>query len=266
MRELAVVVNNRNKEINPKDMIDSIKKAGFNNIFLQWFNEKELVVSQEEQLEYARSIGMNIVFVHLGYKRINEIWDTVIEDDIVNEVVDGYINDLKMCNKYGVDLVIMHLTSKFDAPEYNEKGLERLRRIIKVAEELGIKIAFENTKIRGYLEYVFTNIDSKNIGLCYDAGHCHAHFDDEFNYDFFKDRILAVHLHDNFGMHDEHLLPFDGTINWEDVMGKLKGANYNSYVTLEIAYRNDYLKMTMDEFYEEGYKRGNKLLEFIDKK
>ena len=67
-------------------------------------------------------------------------------------------------------------------------------------------------------------------------------------------------------MHDEHLLPFDGTINWENVMGKLKGANYNSYVTLEIAYKNDYLKMTMDEFYEEGYKRGNKLLEFIDKK
>ena len=146
LRELAVVVNNRNKEINPKDMIDSIKNAGFNNIFLQWFNEKDLLFSQEEQLEYARSIGMNVVFVHLGYRRINEIWDTVLDEKIVDELVEAYINDLKMCNKYGVDLVIMHLTSKFEAPKYNEKGLERLRRIIKVAEELGIKIAFEILK------------------------------------------------------------------------------------------------------------------------
>ena len=265
MRELAVVVNNSNESVTPFQMLDAIKMAGFENVFLQWYNREDMEVSQEEQLAYAREIGLNVVFVHLRYRRINDIWNEELEDSIVDEVINGYINDLKVCKKNGIDLVVMHLTSKSVAPMYNEKGLERIRKIVKVAEELGIRIAFENTKIRGYLEYVFENIDSKYIGICYDAGHCHAHFDDEFNYEFFKNKIFAVHLHDNHGSLDEHLLPFDGTINWEYVMGKLKKCDFKGYITLEISYRNDYLKMSPKEFYIEGLKRGEKLINLFEK-
>ena len=264
MRELAVVVNNKNKEINPKDMIDTIYKVGFRNIFLQWYNDDSLKMLQEEQLEYARKIGLNVAFVHLGYKRINDIWDETLQEEEVSKVVDEYIEDIKACSKYGIDLVIMHLTSKFDAPEYNEKGLERLRRIIEVAEELGIKIAFENTKIRGYLEYVFTNINSKNIGLCYDAGHCHAHFDDEFNYEMFKNKIFAVHLHDNDKSSDQHLIPFDGTIDWNNVVSKLRECNYNGPVTLELSYRNEYLEVDVENFYKRGYSTGETLRKMFE--
>ncbi len=45
-------------------------------------------------------------------------------------------------------MVVMHLTSHFEAPMYNEIGLERLKKIIKFAQELGMKVAFENTKIK----------------------------------------------------------------------------------------------------------------------
>lgn len=265
MEKLAVVVNNSNKSVTPIEMIDAIKEAGFKNVFLQWYNNDELVNSQEEQLKHAREIGLNVVFVHLRYRRINDIWNEELDDLIVDEVVNGYINDLKVCKENGVDLVIMHLTSKSVAPMYNEKGLERIRRIVKVAEELGIKIAFENTKIKGYLEYVFENIKSDNIGLCYDAGHCHAHFDDEFNYEFFKNKVFAVHLHDNHGELDEHLLPFDGTINWENVMRKLKECDFKGYITLELSYRNDYLKMSPEEFYKEGINRGKRLINLFEK-
>ena len=264
MRELAVVVNNKNKEINPKDMIDTIYKVGFRNIFLQWYNDDSLKMLQEEQLEYARKIGLNVAFVHLGYKRINDIWDETLQEEEVSKVVDEYIEDIKACSKYGIDLVIMHLTSKSIAPKYNEKGLSRIKKIVDAAEKYNVRIAFENTKIEGYLEYVFTNIDSNNIGLCYDAGHCHAHFKDKFNYKFFENRIFAVHLHDNFGELDEHLLPFDGTIDWPHVMDKLEKCNYNSYITLEIAYKKEYLNMSMEEFYSEGINRGNKFIEIIN--
>ena len=121
MRELAVVVNNSNESVTPFQMLDAIKMAGFKNVFLQWYNREDMEVSQEEQLFYARKIGLNVVFCHLRYRRINEIWDTELEETQVNEVVDGYINDLKVCKENGIDLVIMHLTSKSTAPMYNEK-------------------------------------------------------------------------------------------------------------------------------------------------
>jgi len=33
---------------------------------------------------------------------------------------------------------------------------------------------------------------------------------------------FAVHLDDNFGSHDSHLLPFDGTVNWNKVAAGLR--------------------------------------------
>ena len=131
-------------------------------------------------------------------------------------------------------------------------------------QSLNVKVAFENTKIKGYLEYVLENIKDENVGICFDAGHYHVHFNDEFNFEFFKDRIFAVHLHDNDKSDDLHLLPYDGTINWQDVMNKLKENNYKGPITLESVYSNDYYSnISLDEFYKVGYERGMKLAEII---
>ena len=115
-------------------------------------------------------------------------------------------------------MVIMHLTSGEISPIYNEIGLERIKKITEYAKNLGVKVAFENTKIQGYLEYVLENIKDDNVGICFDTGHYHVHFDDKFNFEFFKNRIFAVHLHDNDKSDDLHLLPFDGTIDWNYVI------------------------------------------------
>ena len=90
----------------------------------------------------------------------------------------------------------MYLTSKKKAPMYGKTGLSRIRKVVEYAKESDMKVAFENTKIKGYLEYVINNIKDENVGICFDAGHYHVYFDDEFNFELFKDRIFAVHLHD----------------------------------------------------------------------
>ena len=82
---------------------------------------------------------------------------------------------------------------------------------------------------------------------------------------FFKDRIFAVHLHDNDKSDNLHLLPFDGTIDWKYVISKLKECNYNGPITMELCYRYDYLKIPLDEFYKVGYERGLQLLNVVEK-
>jgi len=254
-RKYIQCVHNNNKEVSPIDTIYAIKNAGFDGVFLQWFN-KNLDFSQQEQLDLCRKLDLEIPFVHLGYKGINELWS---ESEQGDALIDDYINDLVICKNNGVDLVVMHLTSKTDAPAPNELGVKRLEKLIKYAEKLGIKIAFENTKIFGYLEYVFDNIKSDNIGICLDVGHCHAHFDDKFSWDRFKGKIWAVHLHDNDKSKDQHLLPFDGTIDWNFYESKLKDLNYTGPITLESCYRNEYLKMSLEEFYKLSLERAKKL-------
>lgn len=260
MRELAVVIQNDNQEVNAIQTIESVKKAGFKNVFVQWY-DKKWEHSQIEQVEICQKLGLNIIFAHLGYQNINSIWE---EGEIGDREVERYKKDIKDCHENGIPMVVMHLTSKEKAPMYGEVGLNRIRKITEYAKEMNMKVAFENTKIKGYLEYVLENIKDDNVGICFDAGHYHVHFDDEFNFDFFKDRIFAVHLHDNDKSDDLHLLPFDGTINWEDVINKLKECNYDGPITMELCYRYDYLNMSLDSFYKKGYEVGIKLQKMFE--
>ena len=255
MRELAVAIQNTNENVSVMETINSIQKANFKNVFVQWYDE-DWEYTQKQQVEKCKELGFNIIFAHLGYQNINSIWEEGIEGD---KLVERYKKDIKDCKENGIDMVVMHLTSKKQAPMYGDIGLNRIKQITEYAKKLNVKVAFENTKIKGYLEYVLGNIKDENVGTCFDSGHYHVHFDDEFDFEFFKDRIFAIHLHDNDKSGDLHLLPFDGTLNWEYVMKKLKECNYDGPITLELCYRYDYLNISLDEFYKIGYERGEKL-------
>lgn len=257
MKELAVCISNANKNVSVVETINSIKNAGFKNVFIQWY-DRDWEVSQQEQVDLCKNLGLNIIFAHLGYQNINSIWE---DTDEGAELVNRYKRNIKECKENGISLVVMHLTSKNKAPQYNEIGLERIRKIVKYAKELDVKVAFENTKIKGYLEYVLGNIQDENVGLCFDSGHYHVHFKDEFNFELYKNRIFAVHLHDNDQTDDLHLLPYDGTLDWDNTISKINECNYKGPVTLELIYRYHYLNASLDEFYKKAYEIGNKLSE-----
>lgn len=261
-REIAVVVSNANKDVNVFETIDAIQNAGFKNVFIQWYN-REWNPTQEEQLMYVRQKGLNVIFAHLGYQKINDLW---LDTEDGNELVERYKNDIKICKENNIPMVVMHLTGKGEAQEYNETGLKRLQEIVDYAKSLEIKVAFENTKYKGYLDYVIENIANENVGICFDSGHYHVHFDDELDFDKFKDRILAVHLHDNDQSDDQHLIPFDGTIDWEKIIKELKRCNYNGPITMELCYRYEYLEMGIENFYKKGYEIGEKLKEMFEEK
>ena len=112
MKKIAVVIHNNNENVTVSETIDAIKKAGFKDVFVQWYN-KEWEYSQEEQLKYARKQGLNIIFAHLGYKNINDLWK---ECDEGNKLVENYKKDIKICKQNNIPMVVMHLTSKKVAP------------------------------------------------------------------------------------------------------------------------------------------------------
>ena len=260
MRDIAVVVSNDNQSITPIETINAIKTAGFSNVFIQWYNEK-WEHSQEKQLSYIKSLGLNVLFAHLGYQNINSIWEDSAEGE---KQVARYKDDIKICKQNGISMVVMHLTSHSEAPMYGEIGLSRLRQIVDYAKDLGIRIAFENTKIKRYLDYVIDNIKDDNVGICFDSGHYHAHFKDEFDFEKYKNRIFAVHLHDNNGERDMHQLPFDGTANWKNIIEGLNEANYKGPIILEMCYVEGYLKLTPSEFYKKSYLVAEKLAKMFE--
>jgi len=94
------------------------------------------------------------------------------------------------------------------------------------AEELGIVLALEN----GMVGYMASNdellsfvesYDSPAVGLCYDSGHAHVMGDAVGALEAFAPHVVTVHLHDNDGASDQHLIPGQGTIDWGPVVAAL---------------------------------------------
>ena len=142
-------------------------------------------------------------------------------------------------------------------------ALERLSSISKIAFDKTGTLTYGKPKVEEVVSLI-DNIKNKNVGICFDSGHYHVHFNDELDFPKFKDRIFAVHLHDNDKSDDLHLIPFDGTLNWSNVVKNLKECNYSGPITLELCYRYEYLKMGINEFYKKGYEVGNKLKEMFE--
>ena len=85
-------------------------------------------------------------------------------------------------------------------------------------------------------------------------------------FDLLKDKIFCVHLHDNHGEKDEHLIPFEGTIDWEWLMDKLISCDYKGPITMELVYQNHYIEQDMTEFYKKGYEAGQRLEKMMEEK
>ncbi len=63
-----------------------------------------------------------------------------------------------------------------------------------------------------------------------------------------KDRLQALHIHDNDKWHDSHQIPFSMSIDFNSAVKALKDINYQGYLTLE---GDSYLKKySVDNIFE----------------
>ncbi len=135
-----------------------------------------------------------------------------------------------------------------DAGASLRANLEYYGRHLKTAREAGVGIALENDfeyRSAPYQRVFAASVeelcalcdafDDPLIGVCYDFGH--ANLTGGFhrqNLNLIGKRLKAVHVQDNHGMHDEHLMPFFGTIDWAEAMTGLAESGYEGDLTYEI--------------------------------
>ncbi|KPK87332.1 MAG: hypothetical protein AMJ94_17230, partial [Deltaproteobacteria bacterium SM23_61] len=121
-----------------------------------------------------------------------------------------------------------------------ERNMESLKRMEKMAKPLGIQILVENMdrffntteQIREVLERM------PGLGFHLDVGHANLNVEknrtEEF-LDSFRDRLVHVHVSDNFGKKEDLHLPLGaGTIPWKKIISRLKKSGYDGTITLEV--------------------------------
>jgi sugar phosphate isomerase/epimerase len=136
--------------------------------------------------------------------------------------------------------LVVHLGERDDgwslrSIEYAQTALEHLGAF---AHPLGVRLLVENlvsepTLPEHLLEILqLGHLDS--VGVCLDLGHAHITVGVQAAIATLKSRIVSVHVHDNHGQKDEHLLPGNGTIEWPSAVEALKQLAEPPAIVLEI--------------------------------
>lgn len=219
-----------------EERIAAAAQAGFTAIALDF--EEELLAKEtswENQLRLAERYHLPVEHVHLTGNGMNGIWSSGEDGD---RLCERAVRELADMQALGVGQGVIHVTWGLQPPreQPNETALRRFMRIAEQAERLGVFVLLENSVFPDYVSYLFDKIDSPHLGFCFDSGHRNA-FTPE--YDFpgrYAQRVMSMHLHDNHGTADEHAIPFEGTVNWEETMCALeKTPAARRCITLECA-------------------------------
>jgi sugar phosphate isomerase/epimerase len=109
-------------------------------------------------------------------------------------------------------------------PRKRDAAFSSLEHLVLHAKHTGVTICVENTTSEmGSPAYLRSFVDETRLtGLRFNFDIGHAHLSDgpeeervANSFEPLKDLIASAHMHDNHGDKDEHLPPFDGTIDWE---------------------------------------------------
>ena len=127
--------------------------------------------------------------------------------------------------------MVLHMGGSREAadPRKRDAAFSTLEHLVLHAKHAGVTICLENTTSEmGEPAYLRSFVDETRLtGLRFnfDIGRAHLADGDAAgriarSLEPLRDLVASAHIHDNHGEKDEHLVPHDGTIDWEEA-GKL---------------------------------------------
>lgn len=155
--------------------------------------------------------------------------------------------------------LILHMGGSRETadPRKRDAAFSTLEHLILHAHHAGVTVCIENTTSEmGDPDYLRAFVDETRLtGLRFNFDIGHAHLSDfpegervEKCFSPLRELVSSVHLHDNHGEKDEHLPPYDGTIDWLTAIKTLKSAPQPSLpIVLELKEKTGPEAPTTDE-------------------
>jgi sugar phosphate isomerase/epimerase len=149
---------------------------------------------------------------------------------------------LHIARRLPVPVLVAHLgiprTQRSEGAGDSRAAARRsMEELLRIAEPLGVRIAVEvipNELSRAGSIVHFVEHELEGAGICLDFGHAHLDGDVIDAVETVSEHLIATHVHDNRGRSDDHLLPFDGTIDWAGTLLAVQKIGYDGPFTFEI--------------------------------
>jgi sugar phosphate isomerase/epimerase len=156
------------------------------------------------------------------------------------EALDEIKRALEVAEILPFRFLVQHIGNSneyFDEHKFDHAmtAVEHLRAF---AKPLGVTVLVENIpnelSTPEKLIELLQTAHFQDVGVCFDLGHAHMMSRVHQAFDVLKDRIRSTHVHDNDAHQDSHLLPGDGSIDWNEAMALMHSAPQAPALLLEL--------------------------------
>lgn len=261
------------------EVVALLADAGFSAVSPVWSPDLGL----DALAASVRAHGMTIQSLHAPHKGTPLMWEADSLESF--EVQDNILRCIDACARFGVPCMVIHGWQGFFYTFQQESlDFRFFDRMVAHAEAKGVAVAFENLEGEEFLNALLTRYQHlPHVGYCWDSGHDHCY---PHKLDFLKafgDRLIMTHLNDNFGLRDPggvptgnddlHFFPFDGNIDWEHAVRRLKSAKPQGILNFEFKIRSfstspadlRYVGLPLSEFLQTAGLRARKIAEMYER-
>jgi sugar phosphate isomerase/epimerase len=232
------------------ELLGQISKAGFQGVEIFFSRAHFDYTAKPEIRAMAGALEANklaLLSIHapssrdLGPNREGGAPLSICEVERVRRI--DAMDELKRAIDVAEDLpfqrMVLHMGGSRETPDPRKRdaAFSSLEHLILHARHVGVTITVENTTSEmGEPAYLRAFVDETRLtGLRFNFDIGHANLT-EVNpssghdsrilcaFEPLRDSLAAVHLHDNHGEKDEHLPPYEGSIDWPTAISMLKTA------------------------------------------
>jgi sugar phosphate isomerase/epimerase len=143
------------------------------------------------------------------------------------DAVDEIKRALDLVEHIPFRFCVQHVARSRDVPDPRrwDAAFSSLEHLSLFARQRGVTLVIENTpgematpaNLKKFLEQTRLT----NIKICFDVGHAHLEGGALAGLEAVRDLVVTTHVHDNHGLRDEHLLPYEGAIEWGALLAAL---------------------------------------------
>lgn len=206
-----------------------------------WRNEAERIRATADEL------GISLPQCHLPFKSKKVRWKTPEDYEYY---IKMFYRAIDTAAFIGIPWGVVHPERCNSLPpEANERKIAanhaEYDALIEYALSRGVNIAFENMIYNpgngavycsdaGELAALTDSFGDPRVGVCWDTGHANTLYRDQWEpLHVIGSRLHCTHIDDNRRTDDLHLLPYEGLINWRQVIAALDDIGYPGDLILE---------------------------------
>ncbi len=232
-----------------EERIRHVATAGFKYIDFSFYTEAKAnsVFFREDWRDYAKRLRsladeLGVTFVQAHSPGGNPL----VKDGNYQILVDSTIRSIEVCEILGVPCTVSHAgwDGKMDFEVYCQRNLDFYKQMYPVMEKTGVMLLTENSthanmgdqtyfykgsEMRDFIKYA----NHPLMGNCWDTGHANIEGNQYDDIVAMGDTLTAVHINDNRGERDEHVMMYCGTVNMDEVMHALIDVGFKGPFTLE---------------------------------